>query len=1595
MKANTSTIRHRSRASRGFVLILVLAFLALITVLVLSFFLSVSTQLSASKGYANGSNAKELADSAVQAVIGQLRLATASTDSSGQPVAWASQPGMIRSFTSAGAASTSYKLYSSNNMIVSGAPTLDFTDDFDSTWSATSTPNPALYTDLNSPITSNGNLLFPIIDPRAAGVVSGSYPLVDGFSYTSTAGVGATTVTIPGLATPASSSDTSARLPMPVKWIYLLKDGTMTAPTSGSGSTATWTGTGATVPTSANPIVGRIAFWTDDETCKLNVNTACGGTYWDTPRLTAGLEMAYSRYKPVANEFNRFPGHPATTSLLPVFWSYAGLTSPNTNLVPTVYASGNPAGTFMSTTTDVVPALTTLASNTFAGLLNFSPRNAPGGSQFGTIATTGFGATPPSILQLDADRLFATVDEALYAPPTSASAANSNRVANAFTTASGSTNSLAPGDVEKLRFFLTANSRAPELNPFNLPKISMWPVPTGVKQTLTSMDSLLAFCSTLNGKGYYFTRNDSISATSDWTTRNDNIFDYLINQWGQPVPGFGGTLKTRFTQDGENRLLTLMYDYIRSTVNIFDTNGASGATYNTASYPSAFIAETNFANLGFGQVTPIQITKGGVTYKGLGRFPGIKQIAIMFIATAANQPPAIIGTNGVPSTTPNPMHPWVNTLPTSITVVSNANHTYDLTASNAYPTISGQTHAGLPYLSTKWADTSATAAVLATIINPRYQGPIALYGAGSGTGAVNSASLPSPSIDPATGTLKPHLTQVQAIILVDPVDPAAGQVAIAPAFMVEITGLDSFKADGQSLGFGPDLIQSSIYKTGSNITGSYNLGMQTISTEKRTTTGPYGSSANFLAFVSQPVIVGNQSTNFPTDGGSTFNFTGNTSGIVVKIYAPGSKVGSAYLSNSTSGATLVQTLTVKFPDARFPTPLLPAMPAGIAGMTSNNSLLSSSNTQYTTGITQNAPTTVTDLCPSSLLTFDFKSGLGSNPNFGVGSALYAQQCAHTYFSGANDQGSVNYLMPERSTLPSTDYHAKLSSDTVRSMEVLYGDTRLASAFSTVPASFFAPHKFYSDTTMRAAHTLRGGSAGDAGNYRGATAQYLTAAYKGVAAASLSATSNLINYDFYLHNTDGRGVSVASPTNDILNLAALNTIAAGNSSSSIIYSSFPYVTSSTEFDDTVFAGVTLWTGLTSFSTVWANGGDFETGVGSEPDGPTINKINEADASTYGNVNYTNPDFNVISGNAVGYRVPESFSPNRLMPSPVVFGSLPVPVDSANSGTPDITHSWRTLLFSPNPASYDITKTTNATQTRSAIQQVTDAGSVPGGTTAPDHLLLDFFNMPVVAPYAISEPFSTAGKVNMNYQIAPFSYITRNTALRGVLRDSVVTAIDDKWIGNYKTIGNQYANSGTTSGDSQAYYNFLTGTGNWGFRYPVDAADTLKQFDQRFANNDVFRSPSEICSLWLYPATQPTAAAPENPNTPLVTWDANSTNIKNWWYSGTGTTAKSITGDNVRERPYATIYPRLTTKSNTYTVHFCVQVLQKVPTTGASQWVEGTDTVQSEYRGSSIIERYIDPGDTTIPDVATTTTSASVPSLDANYRYRIVSTQKFAP
>lgn len=466
---------HFPLRQRGAALVLVLAFLVIILGLAVAFLTRTRVERSAAAGYAAAASTRQLADIAVNLVQGMIRDAT----TQGSTVTWASQPGMIRVFDDTGALQQAYKLYSADNLISSS---VNLTTDLPpNDWAGA----PAVWTDLNAPIAVNGTDNFPILDPTALGLPPDQR--AQGFRIDSSDKKYEKVFS--GTANPA---------PMPVKWLYVLKDGTLDIPT-GSGRSA-----GVPKATAANPIVGRIAFWTDDETCKVNLNTAGEGAYWDTPRADTKQERAFADRQPVNHEFQRYPGHPATTSLSAVF-----------------------------------PWLTR------EQILAILPRIQEGGSQGGQTSTTANTAN----ITVDTDRLFASVDELAFGPD--------NRQSNAA--------DLTKNQLEQAKFFLTTSSRSPETNLFDLPRIACWPLREGLMNYyVTPYDRLLAFCSTINGQPYYFQRKDYSSATHDiGIARNEALYAYLQDLTSRAIPGFGNATFSGKYPDDRDQILTEIFDYIR------------------------------------------------------------------------------------------------------------------------------------------------------------------------------------------------------------------------------------------------------------------------------------------------------------------------------------------------------------------------------------------------------------------------------------------------------------------------------------------------------------------------------------------------------------------------------------------------------------------------------------------------------------------------------------------------------------------------------------------------------------------------------------------------------------------------------------------------------------------------------------------------------------------------------------------------------------------------------------------------------------------------------------------------------------------------
>src|SRR4051812_4186377 len=147
-------IIHAQAQRRGVALVLVLAFLVLISVFVVGFFVSATSELQQSSGYAATISTQQLSETATNIVIGQIREATTRPGE-----VWASQPGMLRTFRTTVPRSF-YKLYSSNKMVIEGkgggggdTAASSFRADADipvgtEGWNH----KPAIYVDLNDPV---------------------------------------------------------------------------------------------------------------------------------------------------------------------------------------------------------------------------------------------------------------------------------------------------------------------------------------------------------------------------------------------------------------------------------------------------------------------------------------------------------------------------------------------------------------------------------------------------------------------------------------------------------------------------------------------------------------------------------------------------------------------------------------------------------------------------------------------------------------------------------------------------------------------------------------------------------------------------------------------------------------------------------------------------------------------------------------------------------------------------------------------------------------------------------------------------------------------------------------------------------------------------------------------------------------------------------------------------------------------------------------------------------------------------------------------------------------------------------------------------
>ncbi|MDF1814349.1 MAG: Verru_Chthon cassette protein A [Verrucomicrobiales bacterium] len=1682
------TTQKISGNQKGVALVLVLTVMSLATIMILSFFSLATSENQASATYSRGLQAQQVAEQAVNMVIAQIRKA-----SSQQNVAWASQPGAIRTWASNGNFKMGYKLYS-DDVLQEAAENKLVDDDFKEAQQWTSLPDE--FVDLNEPVIRGERVYFPIVDPLAKELpewpdeIGGEDDTagVEGFDFNFANG----RVINPGdLDKKIKELNNVGHLAMPVRWIYQLADGTLGTLQNGQFKSLL----GNISPEQDNQIVARFAFWADDETAKLNLNVHAGGLAWDTPRAGGDMDMAMGQYQPLQKEFQRYPGHPATTHLVPA-------------LAPGVL--------------DIVQD-----KNAMEMIFKTVPRIVGGGSESGTRKANYKNEKEKNGLVPDQNPLLPSVDEYVMQP---------DRDPTQFPQADGRP---APVDemsdmMERVRFFVTTSSRAPETTLFNTPRIACWPItgPVGDTSRMTAFDELIAFCSTIGGKEYIFRRFNSDSEDDDMyhssMKRNPVLYDYLAKLTDSNIPGVGAAFSDKYGDKDRYQILTQIFDYIRST-NLHDDSlfgedwGAAFQIKNTDDHltytnPRAKnprldeIGQTG-VHKGHGQVTPIKIKKGSITTKGFGRFYTLRDVAIHAICVAdggtglirtgfaealggahsevrspgytvygssgyqgrdegyqySNFPPMHEGASpGNPASYPQWLTDWLNLY---------LNHEGEWRQiGGANPPSKEDDPKGNWEDRFRWRNSSSprdqsknqanwqeVLSIITPAFNPdnwnwnlkynrivgtNYE-PVKVDESGVGNSDDNTL-FDQGEISPQDFMrLGPHEKLVQAAMVFNLFCPSMGWVPIDPDMSIQVHWEDSgtdFKfttigpggsikphnldnaADarnnkqkvyldpnesGDKLEYGRFLVYRDLegdllpldrrewwysndrqtahhhrHSGGSlpftymmrsdnrnlnkDFGGYFNpdgkelraLGNRDSSLRSTGRLTPLDAEfyspgvheGNQYSFITAPFRIGptdpNQSQadfySTSIEGHPKLKMRGGE--ITFKIYSHGDKTNSTYpngeLSAPQSDKVLVQTIEIDFPGIVSHPPLLAEGRSG------------------------------------NINEFGEKEGHSISPMEMWSLGLRGAQPKHPLTN--------SFAMPGRLFRVSTQngqlfHHA----DVVQSVSILHGDARLAAVREEIDDrdEIFGPH-------FRAAIYDNAGGLESFTQTEPEVAGWPYNSYlKPYGDApelsfSRQAHDMAMSTGYRFEGGDGRANSSYALNKDLTTEREMQILPGLNFNNRLPANAIG--------DPSKFSGVLV-----------NKYGDFDNNMGLLVDGCYINKPDEGNShSLYKRTDDTNPnnynmrrdfgDFPYFVRDWVHEAgSPSYFSPNRIMSGPGMFGSLPTGVWSKEP--------WQTLLFRP-----------------AAGTDHPGASASAGGQDPADHYIMDLFWMPIVEPYAISEPFSTAGKVNINYQILPFRNIKRNTSMRGIFRSEMMVLIPtpgydredvtNAAVGNYRKNGpSMYTTSYKhASGRGQGWHwrdkpngGFLQGKR---LRAVIQESKTLQQFDDKFEKDqEIFKSASEICEMHLVPQQVAERLKTRSLQDKLETYTPEVADMENgdYWED------HAAVGDNSREKPYGNIYNRITTKSNTFKVHYRGQVLKQGRRSAAGvswNWDPELDSVVGQYRGSSIVERYIDPNSTLIPDYANIIASSSnsltsilngVSSLGEHYRFRVVNQTRFAP
>lgn len=1418
-----------ARNCRGAALVAVLAVVAILALLAIAFLSRSGTRHETEVRSSESLSVDVVADDAVDLVIAQLRAATEAEKSG-----WASQPGVVRTWDEGGNFAGAFKLYSDETMIEGDEHAL-LTTDFDDLGNGKWEDQPGVYVDINEPYQKDGRHVYPVASPEAKDRYR-----IEGFHFNHRE-----ELVVRG------SGNT---LPMPVKWIYQLEDSTL-GTLNPEGEFVPWSG-GSRASVN-NRMIARFAFWTDDESCKLNPNVHAGGIALGAPFAGGSFDRAMTGYPAYHNEWQHYDGHPATTSLAPLFFpDEEGLfrTDGKHHEIQQLY--------------EIVPKVASRKAN-------------------GIFATPEWRGVEKNGIVVDHDPLYPSVDDLLM---------TSDREIRTFP---GIDRADSADFLEKAKFFLTVDSVSPETTFGGLPRVSIWPTSETAGSTdrphRTAMDDAIRWCAELpsaapdGAKAFHFQRKNADSPTADFEEipRNRELFHYLDRQLEETMPGVGKRFSDKYEKAERLQILTGIFDTIRST-NLHDDalfapdspwarfpadeNRSDHLTYTNGRIdPSGNPGEVNptwsEVHKGHGQVTPIQISHpGGIVTRGAGRFYTLQETAVQVIACADGGD----GTGGGvwrqanPGATPERGNRaarfYSNFPPLPLSVRRNDRTTWPLwmhRLADSQPDLVEVAFDPKHWnWQLAWLDPDYVQAMPEGKFDRRFLKNAEVTRLGEGERLVQAAiiwSLVCPAL--GNGGIHPDLIldiEVNGMSFRDlnHTRPEFGWKT-RPRFSIgepDATTWHSSRASGsrQDHLLGGFKMPSFFQAAGVTLPGEISLweddsdplwknGQNVLAAGRVTSLDRHHSGSETYhryPYVTAPFKV---SDTVEMDEGA----------IGLRIYSPGAGSENEGSASQISRSQLVQEFEIRFPAFSAEAPDL----AG--GQTAETERF--------------AP--FPRLNPMAFWSLGWD---GANP----------------------ETASIGRMALSPGDLPSPIVPDDLvQSVAVRELDSRFLMTRTAQEKDN---EWFVPHKFYDSSRM--AHSFFRRTPGATFDYDRQQARTF-----GI--------------------RDDRQPELAC----------------------LLQPSQRY-------------------------------GDFDSGYYLSIPGPWINKPNEGNGHYLQNrdQDFYPPSVSPTGGDwrlqrrvrpypdSGGHRIlPSLYTPNRIVCSPGIFGSLPVGTRSGER--------WRTLLFRPQVEGKGIPRH-------------------PGGGTSSlpaDHLLLDLFWMPVVEPWMISEKFSTRGKVNLNHQILPFRHVERNTALRGILESETLLCVPNQWARDHK------ANFGRGRGYHWRDNPYGGTLQQISLRAAILPDATLDTWWETFENPDqptLFRTASEICDLPLIPGPpggEKAAFSKLGSYTPTAKQLAD----------GTYHSDHRLVGDDARERPYANLYSRLTTRSNAYCVHVRAQRIRQTGSpdrTDFAGWDETNDVILSEHRGHRIIERYLDFEQEPVPDFAT---CPDPDSLERYYRYRIVRSEKF--